>query len=64
MVAELGEVEYADIGIRLFEIGIDGCTFGLVDVSQPEEGPKFADRVAMLPGDLLFHAPWDGSYCT
>lgn len=64
MVAALGEVEYADIEIRLFRVEIDNCTFGLVDVSQPEEGPAFAERVAMLPGDLLFHAPWDGSYDT
>jgi formate hydrogenlyase regulatory protein HycA len=64
MVAALGEVEYADIEIELFQIEIDGSIFGLVDVSQPEEGPAFADRVAMLPGDLLFHAPWNGNYDT
>ena len=64
MVAGMGEVEYADIEIRLFRAEIDGHTFGLVDVSQPEEGPAFAERVAMEPGNLLFRAPWDGSYCT
>jgi formate hydrogenlyase regulatory protein HycA len=64
MVAALGEVEYADIEICLFRVEIDGCTFGLVDVSQPEEGSAFADRVAMMPGDLLFHAPWNGNYDT
>lgn len=64
MVAALGGVEYADIEIRLFEVNIDGCTFGLLDVSEPEEGPEFADRVAMWPGDLLFHAPWNGNYDT
>jgi hypothetical protein len=64
MVAALGEVEYADIGIRLFQIVIDGGIFGLMDVSKPEEGPDFAERVAMEPGNLLFHAPWDGGYFT
>jgi formate hydrogenlyase regulatory protein HycA len=64
LVAKLGEVEYADIEIRLFQVEIDGSPFGLVDVSQPEEGPDFADRVAMMPGDLLFHAPWNGNYDT
>lgn len=64
MVAALGEVEYADIEIRLFRVEIDGSTFGLVDVSRTEEGPAFAERVAMEPGDLQFKAPWDGSYDT
>jgi hypothetical protein len=64
MVASLGAVEWADIEIGLFQVEIDGRVFGLVDVSEPEEGPEFADRVAMLPGDLLFHAPWDGNYQT
>lgn len=64
MVAALGEVEYADIEIGLFQVEIDGTVFGLVDVSRPEEGPEFADRVAMMPGDLLFHPPWNGSYDT
>lgn len=62
MVTALGEVEYADITIRLFEVEIDGCIFGLVDVSRPEEGPAFAEQVAMEPGNLLFCPPWDGSY--
>jgi formate hydrogenlyase regulatory protein HycA len=64
MVAALGKVEYADIEIELFQVKIDGGIFGMVDVSEPEEGPEFIDRVAMLPGDLLFHAPWNGIYDT
>jgi hypothetical protein len=64
MVASLGEVEYADIEIELFQVEIDGGTFGLVDVSEPEQGPEFAERVLMTPGSLLFHPPWDGSYDT
>jgi len=64
MVADLGEVEFADIEIGLFQVEIDGGVFGMVDVSEPEEGPAFAERVAMLPGDLLFQAPWNGNYDT
>jgi formate hydrogenlyase regulatory protein HycA len=64
MVAGLGPVEFDDIQIRLFQVEIDGIRFGMIDVSEPEAGPEFADRVAMEPGNLLFHAPWDGGYCT
>jgi formate hydrogenlyase regulatory protein HycA len=64
MVAALGEVEYADIEIELFQVEIDGGIFGLVDVSQPEAGPEFAERVQLWPTGLLFHPPWDGEYDT
>ena len=64
MVAALGPVEFADIEIELFQIEIDGGVFGLVDVSEPEEGPDFAERVEMWPGGLLFYPPWNGNYDT
>lgn len=64
MVAALGPVEYADIEIELFLVEIDNGVFGMVDVSAPEEGPEFAERVAMEPGNLLFTPPWNGYYCT
>jgi formate hydrogenlyase regulatory protein HycA len=64
MVAALGVVEYANIEIKLFSVVINGKRFGLVDVSEPDEGPEFSDRVAMEPGNLLFHAPWNGNYDT
>lgn len=64
MVATLGEVVYGDIEVRLFLVEIDGRAFGMMDASQPDEGPEFAERVVMEPGDLLFCAPWDGSYST
>jgi hypothetical protein len=57
MVAALGKIEYADIQIRLFKVEIDGTIFGLVNASQPGEGPAFAEQVAMEPGNLLFRAP-------
>ena len=60
----LGPIDWADIKIKLFRVEIDGTTFGMVDVSEPDEGPEWADRVSMVPGDLLFTAPWDGNYCT
>jgi formate hydrogenlyase regulatory protein HycA len=64
MVAALGPVEYGDIEIKLFEVEIDGEVFGLIDVSDSDEGPEFAERVEMHPGGLLFTAPWDGNYDT
>jgi formate hydrogenlyase regulatory protein HycA len=64
MVAALGPVEYGDIEIELFEVEIDGEVFGLIDVSAPDEGPEFAERVEMHPGGLLFYPPWDGNYDT
>jgi formate hydrogenlyase regulatory protein HycA len=64
MIANLGPVEHADIEIELFQVVIDGGIFGLMDVSQPKEGPEFAERVEMQPGDLLFYPPWTGQYDT
>jgi formate hydrogenlyase regulatory protein HycA len=64
MVAALGPVEYADIEIELFRVEIDGGTFGLFDVSKPEDGPAFAERVLMVPTGLLFRPPWNGNYDT
>ncbi len=61
-IGALENVEFADIKVALFQVTIDGEVFGLVDVSEPEAGEEWADRVEMKPGDLLFTAPWDGSY--
>jgi formate hydrogenlyase regulatory protein HycA len=64
MVAALGPVEYSDILVELFQVEVEGRIFGLVDVSKPEEGPMFAERVEMWPDGLLFYPPWDGNYDT
>jgi formate hydrogenlyase regulatory protein HycA len=64
MVAALASVHYADIVIELFRVEIDGGVFGLIDVSKPEDGPEFAERVLMVPTGLLFYPPWDGTYDT
>jgi formate hydrogenlyase regulatory protein HycA len=62
MVAALEDVVYGDIEIRLFRVEIDGHAFGMMDASQPGQGPAFAEQVAMEPGNLLFRFPWDGRY--
>jgi len=61
MVSALGEVKYGNIKVGLFQVQIDGHTFGLVDASEPEEGYQ---SIHLLPNDLAFFAPWDGTYDT
>ena len=58
MVAELGEVDYGDIEVKLFQTEIDGKAFGLV----PETAYGF---VELQPNSTIaFSEPWDGSYST
>jgi hypothetical protein len=58
MMAELGEVDYGDIEVKLFQTEIEGKTFGLV----PETEYGF---VELQPNSTIaFSAPWDGSYST
>ena len=58
MVAELGEVHYGDIEVKLFQTTIDGVTFGLV----PENEYGF---IELEPNSTIaFSKPWDGSYST
>jgi formate hydrogenlyase regulatory protein HycA len=61
MIAELGKVKYGNIKAGLFKVQIDGHTFGLVDASEPQEG---YESIHLLPNDLAFFAPWDGTYDT
>lgn len=58
MVSEIGEVEYNDIEVKLFEVLIDGIAFGLI--------PDYGSGVINLqPGSLIsFQEPWDGEYYT
>jgi hypothetical protein len=60
-LAALGELSFGDVCIRLFSTDIDGQTFGLVDASDPDED---YESVHLLPNDLAFFDPWDGSYDT
>jgi formate hydrogenlyase regulatory protein HycA len=61
MIAALGKVRYGDVKVGLFQVQIDGHTFGLVDASEPDEG---YESIHLLPNDLAFFAPWDGTYDT
>ncbi len=61
MIAALGEVRYGNIKVGLFQVQIDGHTFGLVDASEPDED---YESIHLLPNDLAFFDPWDGTYDT
>jgi formate hydrogenlyase regulatory protein HycA len=61
MIVALGTVRYGDVKVGLFQVQIDGHTFGLVDASEPDEG---YESIHLLPNDLAFFAPWDGTYDT
>jgi hypothetical protein len=61
MLGALGPVTYCDVRVRLFSVQVDGETFGLVDASVPEEE---YESVHLLPNDLAFFDPWDGTYDT
>jgi formate hydrogenlyase regulatory protein HycA len=61
MVRKLGKTRYSDIEVELFSVQIDGHKFGLVDASIPEEGYL---RIDLLPNQLAFFPPWDGTYST
>ena len=58
MVAALGRVELCDVRVKLFSVRVDGHEFGLVDTSDARLGP----RVTLVPNDLSFHPPWDGTF--
>src|SRR5262245_57880087 len=57
-VAALGKISFGDVSVELFSVEVDGQTFGLVDASEPDEE---YESVHLLPNDLAFFAPWDGS---
>jgi hypothetical protein len=61
MIVALGKVKYGDVKVGLFQVQIDGHTFGLVDASEPEEDYL---SIHLLPNDLAFFEPWDGTYDT
>ena len=61
MIAALGKVKYGNVKVGLFRVQIDGHTFGLVDASEPDEG---YESIHLLPNDLAFFEPWDGTYDT
>lgn len=61
MVKTLGKVKYCDVRVSLFRVEVDGRVFGLVDASEPEEN---YESIWLVPNNLAFFSPWDGSYDT
>jgi len=61
MIEALGKVKYGNVKVGLFQVQIDGHLFGLVDASEPEED---YESIHLLPNDLAFFEPWDGTYDT
>jgi formate hydrogenlyase regulatory protein HycA len=61
MIAALDKVRYGNVKVGMFRVEIDGHTFGLVDASEPDES---YESIHLLPNDLAFFAPWDGTYDT
>ena len=63
MLATLGIFEFVDVEVRLFSVRIDGILFGLVDATYEESGRVY-ERIELTPNDIVFQAPYDGSYDT
>ncbi|MDJ1484317.1 hypothetical protein QNI16_27720 [Cytophagaceae bacterium YF14B1] len=57
-VSQLGETEYTDIEIKLFQTVIDGFVFGLI----PDE--EFSLINLEPSATISFLEPWDGGYYT
>jgi len=58
MIAELGEIGFCDIEVKLFTTVIDDVTFGIV----PDSACGFINLEPYAT--IAFGAPWDGSYST
>lgn len=52
-VRELGPIEF-----KMFEFQFEDTEFGTTDCSTEE----FGDCIRLLPGDIFFSPPWNGSY--
>ena len=58
MVAELGDFEFHDIEIKLFQTKIDNITFGLIV-------DEVSGTINLQPSSTIsFQEPWDGGYYT
>ncbi len=57
----LRDIQYCDVAIKLFSVTIDGAVFGLVDVTEPEDEHEL---VELMPNQLVFYPPWDGTFDT
>ena len=56
-VTALDRMQFCDINVRPFEVEIDGCVFGLLYDSDPDDG---SERIVLVPGSAEFYPPWDG----
>ncbi|MBB5872673.1 formate hydrogenlyase regulatory protein HycA [Allocatelliglobosispora scoriae] len=56
---ELPGRSFGDISIRLFQVEVDGVTFGLIDETSDDDG-----YVELYPDELGFYEPWSGDYDT
>jgi hypothetical protein len=61
MLTSLGPIEFEDVNVKLFQVEVDAQPFGLVDASEPDEDYQ---AIHLLPNDLAFFEPWDGTYDT
>lgn len=60
MLAELPDLAFGDIAVRLFEFEENGVRFGLVDMSIEERGTS----AELYPQGMGFFEPFDGTYST
>ncbi len=61
MLKAIQPVKFCDVTVKLFSVEVDGTTFGLVDASEEDEDYQ---SIHLLPNDLAFFPPWDGTYDT
>jgi len=58
MVSELGDINFQDIEIKIFQIQLDNIIFGLVADEESE-------MINLEPSSTIsFQEPWDGEYYT
>lgn len=65
MLDQLAGKRFEDIEVALFCVEQDGQPFGLIDATHEDEetGEVFV-QVELVPNDLVFYDPWDGTYDT
>ncbi len=61
MLSSLTDIVFCDVFIKLFSVTIDDHIFGLIDVTEPEDKREY---VELMPNQLAFYPPWDGSFDT
>lgn len=64
-IAALANVEFGDVAVNLFEVEVDGSEFGLVDTTwEADDDEELFVQATLVPNDLVFQEPWDGTYDT